>query len=143
MILLIWSLITWILQVIRLQLKFNDFKSSSNLLQLNIIDYKLKLLTWSLQLIHVKMSTPSWCYGVLHGAIIWCHMEYSMGQIFEAIWSASKWTPVVSFYCPMECSMSQKFDAIWSTPWVKFLRSYGVLQNELQWSHSIALWSVP
>ena len=39
--------------------------------------------------------------------------------------------------------MSQKFDAIWSTPWVKFLRPYGVLQNELQCPHSITIWSAP
>ena len=38
----------------------------------------------------------------------------------------------------MEYSMGPQFDAIWSTPWIKFLRPYGVLQNELQWSHSIA-----
>ena len=41
-------------------------------------------------------------------------MEYSMGQIFGPIWSASKLTLEVLFNHPIECSISQKFDSIWS-----------------------------
>ena len=46
-------------------------------------------------------------YGVLHKSKIWCSMEYSMGQIFGALWSASKWTLEVAFYCPSKDTRSK------------------------------------
>ena len=55
------------------------------------------------------------------------HMEHSTWHIFGVLWSASGSTPYDYIYCHMEYSIRSLFDAIWSTPFGHFFLLYGVL----------------
>ena len=54
-------------------------------------------------------------------------MEYSTWHIFGVLWSASGSTPYDYIYCHMEYSIRSLFDAIWSTPCGHYFLPYGVL----------------
>ena len=81
--------------------------------------------------------------GVLHKSIFYDPMEYSICQLFNAVWSASFSTPLVNFYCLVEYSISQFFTTLWSTPYVYFLMPYGVLHNQLNSSVFKAMMRTP
>ena len=106
-------------------------------------------------------------YGVLHMALNYCHMEYSMRSLFPAVWSASYYCHSSQFWkkfeelhktcfqCSMEYSIWRFSGAIWSTPCGHYFLPYGVLHiivihvnSGINTKSSIrlvfsALWSTP
>ena len=66
-------------------------------------------------------------YGVLHMALNYCHMEYSIWRFSGTIWSALQLTLNEQYKCYLKYSIWSLFDAIWSTPCGRYFLPYGVL----------------
>ena len=66
-------------------------------------------------------------YRVLHKALNYYRMEYSIWRFSGAIWSALQLTLNEQYKCYLKYSIWSLFYAIWSTPCGHYFMPYGVL----------------